>query len=725
MKLPRWTVYPALALIGAVAFIAIPERVEDDPFAGAASAVAEGVDVPARVATTHPRLVVLGIDGMDPDILAEVMQAYPERMPNFRWLIEQGNGIKSLGTSTPPQSPVAWSNFITGMNPGGHGIFDFLHRDPVTRIVIPSTTKSEEASSIELPGPWIIPLGGESTPTRTGESFWSILNRHGIDADIWRMPANFPVEPSKGLSFPGMLTPALDSAYGEASFYTTNPTLAATLQAAHKSIAGKINTLSENEGVINTSLRGPTQVFKHYEDADKNYSRLPITVWVDRKSKAAAFELGGKTVVLEAGDWSEFIDVDFEMLPLGTMNLSGICRIYLRSIEPEVEFYVSPVNLSPTSPPTPVSEPDSASVELAEAIGPYYTQGMAEDVNALKNEILTDAEFMRQVELVYNERRDMLDYALDVYTADDEGGLLFFYFSTVDLTCHMMWRHFDASHPAHDPAIAAQDSSWWSGREGTTWKDTVHDLYLKMDPVLGRIRERLGDDVTLIVMSDHGFAPYRREFDLNTWLYENGYLVLHEGQSKELPEGAPGFTKQVLYVPGVVDWSKTRAYGIGFNGLYLNMKGREGDNPETGEDESGIVASADAKALLAEIKGKLEAIVDEKTGVKPILRCDIATEVYTGARVSEAPDMLVGFNAGYGNSDPASTGRITNAILQDNTGGTFNGSHLMAPDVVSGILISNKPIREGEHQLEDLTVEVLTYYGLEVPAQMKGHPVLE
>lgn len=723
MNLPRWTVYPALAVIGGFLFLAIPDPRVEDPFEGAASRASSGASARTRV-TEHPQMIVLGIDGMDPDILAEVMELFPERMSNFRWLIDSQDGIQSLGTSTPPQSPVAWSNFITGLDPGGHGIYDFIHRDTTTRAPAPSTTTVGEASEVDLPGPWFIPTGGESSSNRSGTSFWTYLMEAGVPADIWRMPANFPVEPSKGLSFPGMMTPALDSAYGECSFYTTDPTHSTDLKDEHPSIAGKVNLITERGGVVETNLRGPTYIFKHYEEANKNYSRVPLTVYVDREVDAAVFEVGSERVILEPGEWSSFIAVDFEMLPLGAMNLSGICRFYLRSLDPEIEFYVSPVNLSPEAPPTPVSEPETASVDLAASIGRYYTQGMAEDVNALKNEVLTDAEFMRQVELVYDERRDMMDYALDQYLETSEGGLLFFYFSTVDLSCHMMWRHFDTAHPAHDPVVANEDSSWWSKRPGTTWKDTVYDLYLKMDPVLGRLRERLGDDVTYVVMSDHGFAPYRRKFSINTWLYENGYLVLHEGKDKELPREDPNF-REVFLFDGSVDWSKTKAYGMGFNGLYLNLEGRELDNPATEEDESGIVTAAEKDALLREISAQLEAVVDEETGLKPVLQCDLATEIYTGARIGEAPDILVGFNAGYGNSDPASTGRVTHNILEDNTGGTFNGSHLMAPQVVSGILISNAPVRDGQHRLEDLTVEILKFYGVDKPDVMKGHPVLE
>jgi len=126
MTLPRWTVYPALTLIATVLLIAVPRRADPDPY-GASGAKARS-------------LVVLGIDGMDPELLLEIVERFPERMSNFRWLMEQADGIQSLGTSTPPQSPVAWSNFITGMDPGGHGIFDFIHRDLVNRAPASSTT---------------------------------------------------------------------------------------------------------------------------------------------------------------------------------------------------------------------------------------------------------------------------------------------------------------------------------------------------------------------------------------------------------------------------------------------------------------------------------------------------------------------------------------------------------------------------------------------------------
>lgn len=705
MRLPNWTAWVSLGWVFAMIGLGVPRPVSD-PYAGAAAAKLGT----SESATAPKRFVVLGIDGLDPEILAEVMQLFPERMRNFEWLVGR-SGLHALGTSTPPQSPVAWSNFITGLDPGGHGVYDFIHRDPVTRFPGPGTAKVEPSHPIELVGGWQFPSGGDAESNRTGKAFWTILGENGVPADVWRMPANFPVEPGDGMALSGMMTPAIDSAYGMATLFTTDPPVDAGLGVA------RVVGVSVYDGRIDTRLPGPPNVFKQGDPA----TSVPLVVHIDRAAGAAAIDVGGRVLVLRPGEWSDFVEVSYGLLPMHLFDISGAVRFYLRGIEPEFELYASPVNIDPLNPVTPISEPADLSAELADrergGIGIYYTQGMPEDVNALKQEVLTDAEFMAQSALVHEEGERMLDWALDRYLAREEGGLLFFYVSGVDLCGHMMWRHGDEQHPMHDAQLAAQDSSAWSGREGSTWKDVIADLYLQMDPLLGRLRERIGDDTPLVVMSDHGFAPYGRKFNLNTWLWQNGYLVLKDGVDP--------LTERVELLAHT-DWTRTRAYGLGFNGLYVNLAGRERDNPETEDDETGIVRPGDEyDALVAELKAGLEAVTDpERGGRRVVLRADIARDVYRGDRTPEAPDLIVGYDVDYGNSDEASLGRVEAELLQDNTGGTFNGSHLMAPDVVSGTLLSNLPVLPGDHRLEDLTVEVLARFGIPPQAGMQGHRVL-
>ena len=732
MKLPRWTTYPALVVLSGAIWMGVPDVLED-PYAGAAIAAREAAPAPAP--TAFPRLVILGIDGLDPDLLQESIDRFPERTKNFQALVAQGAGIQDLATSVPPQSPVAWSNFITGRNPGGHGIFDFIHRDAATYGVKSSISNDEAGTDIHLLGTnYKMPWGGSSEPNRTGQAFWSVLGEHDVPADVWRMPINYPVEPGKGLSFPGMMTPAVDSAYGESTLFTTDIAKKLEVEVA----GGKAKQLNFRMGKAVTQIPGPMNSFKDEVvevevggdnigpnegrvEKETEEHRVPalceagLTVYITDEAAALTID-GGDTLVLRPGEWSDFVPVNFSMVPMGMSDMGGIVRFYLRSVAPEVEIYMSPVNMDPMAPAAIISEPDTAAADLAGQIGLYYTQGMAEDVGALKRGLIDVPEFMQQSTLVYEERGRMLDVALDRYMTNDEGGLLFFYYSSVDLCAHMMWRHTDVDHPHHEPEVAAQDSEWWSEREGSTWKDTVMDLILRMDPVLGEIQERIGADTALVVMSDHGFAPYRRKFDLNSWLFDNGYLVLKEGRSKELPVGSEGFAE--VHLSDAVDWSKTRAYGMGFNGLYLNLAEREAE---------GIVKpGAEADALVAELKQKLEALVDPKDGVsRPVYRCDLAKDVYVGERVAEAPDIQVGYNSNYGNSDEASVGRITNSWLSDNLGGTFNGSHLMSPDVVAGILLTNRELEAGAHGLVDITASILRFYGVDLLPGMIGKPAFK
>ena len=85
------------------------------------------------------RVIVVGIDGMDWGLTEQMMAA--GELPNFSKLARQGSG-GPLGTSVPPLSPVAWSDFITGMDAGGHGIFDFIHRHPDTMAPYLSTSEA-------------------------------------------------------------------------------------------------------------------------------------------------------------------------------------------------------------------------------------------------------------------------------------------------------------------------------------------------------------------------------------------------------------------------------------------------------------------------------------------------------------------------------------------------------------------------------------------------------
>jgi predicted AlkP superfamily phosphohydrolase/phosphomutase len=166
-------------------------------------------------------------------------------------------------------------------------------------------------------------------------------------------------------------------------------------------------------------------------------------------------------------------------------------------------------------------------------------------------------------------------------------------------------------------------------------------------------------------------------------------------------------------VAGDVDWSRTRAYGLGFNGLYLNVAGREGQ---------GIVAAAEAEPLAAEISSRLEALRDPENGKRVVLRVDRSADVYSSQRRAEGPDLVVGYDVGYGASDESTLGEITEHVLVDNES-RWSGNHLMSPDVVPGVLLVNRKLTGSGYELTDVTATLLAHYGLDAPSGMVGRSI--
>lgn len=417
-----------------------------------------------------------------------------------------------------------------------------------------------------------------------------------------------------------------------------------------------------------------------------------MTVHVDPESDTAVLRAGSEVVLLREGEWSDWIGVSFDALPWGLMTLQGAVRFYAMELRPGFELYASAVNLSAASPPQVFTSPDDWVAQLYASLGAFYTLGMPEETSALRDGVFSDDDYVRQVALVQEDSRAMLELALDRF---EPGDATFVYLSDIDLQCHMLWRHADPKypgldHPARDPEIAPAHAH------------DIERLYQDVDTALGRVHERLPEGTRLIVMSDHGFQPYTRKFHMNAWLRDHGYLVLKDGKRT----GRVGLDD--------VDWSRSRAYGIGFNGLYINLAGRE---------SQGIVPPAEAAALLAEIGAALEAERDPKNGKRVVLRAYPAAEVFHGERSSEGPDLVVGYDQGYAGSDPSTLGEITEAVIEDNTS-RWSGNHLIDPRLVPGVLLVNAPIASGEHDLTDVTVSILDYYGLPPAHGMLGSSFL-
>ena len=609
------------------------------------------------------RVIVLGLDGLDFELTRDLMAR--GRLPHFAKVAARG-GFASLGTSIPPQSPVAWSSFITGFDPSGHGIFDFVHRDPKTMTPYLSTTRTEPPSHFVSLGRWQLPLvAGRVEPLRKGRAFWDLLEAHGIDTTIVRMPANFPPSGTATRELSGMGTPDLLGTYGTFSFYTSDP-----LATPGPVAGGTIYPVQVRDGMVRGILEGP----------DNPLLRRPEKVvaafvaHIDASHGYAKIAIGGQERLLRVGEWSDWVPLRFE---LTWGEIRAQCRFYLQQAAPEFALYVSPLNLDPMAPALPVSTPDTYAADLARATGRFYTQGMPEDTKALKTGVLTAGEFLQQARIAADENELQYRYVLDRFT----DGFLFYYFGNVDQVSHMMWRAMDPQHPAYDPKIDPQ------------YRSVVEDLYAEMDAVVGRTLSSLGADDLLVVMSDHGFASWRRAFNLNTWLFDNGYLALRPGRRGGR---AANFSD--------IDWSRTRAYGLGLNGLYINVRGRE---------SSGIVDPGERDALAREIGNKLRGTVDPHTGMPAVARTFHRGQADSLAGNDDiAPDLIVGYAKGTRASDESALGGVTAEAIVDNRG-AWTGDHCMDPDAVPGILLTTRPLRRPAANLRELASALLAELGID------------
>jgi predicted AlkP superfamily phosphohydrolase/phosphomutase len=706
--------------------------------------------------TSETRMVVFGVDGLDPEMLQERIDR--GMLPNFAKLAGSGT-FQPLQTSWPPQSPVSWSNFITGCNPGKHGLFDFIHVDYSNYGVLNSMAVSEPVDfEISLAGYKIPVLGGDQDLTRAFPAFWEVMSDAGVPVYVHRMPANYPMRDTKAVTFPDMGAPDLaGAASGKAFLWSEDPSRSDRDSDSYYIRNVSVNRMALDMGggkgivKIPLTIYGPEDTAKDLDsehdqisDLDRerrqaetagNTARVteigdqiaglnrtikeemevstPFDAFLDYTGADVQLtvEMGDSFGMAGVGDWTDWVKVEFEVLG-GMMTLSGYTRFLFKSAEP-FELYAAPVQVDPWNQAMPVSTPEDAATNLADAIGPYYTQGFPDAYKAYKADLLDTGDFVSQSDTVFDERLNMMDYAMDELA--DSGGLLFFYTGSLDLRSHMLWWAQDEKHPYQDVKGTIEDELY------PQYSQQIDRVYKQVDDMLGRLMERIetmegdGSVVELVVMSDHGFAPFRRRMNINDWLVQEGYLVLKDGETTGSISAMGHLDNgEIDWDSSIVDWSKSKAYCIGFNGILINRTDREAQ---------GIVKSEAVNPLLDDIRDKLLSMRDED-GTQVFTRVLKATEVFSGDRLHYAPDLQLGFNVGYGGSDPAATGEVTGgAVLEDNTS-RWSGSHLMDPELVRGTII----VRSGANlskdpALEDITATLYNQFGVTPPDGMDGKPL--
>jgi len=619
------------------------------------------------------RVIILGLDGLDPRLTEQFMRE--GKLPNFQRLEEMGT-FAPLATSYPSISPAAWSSFMTGVDCSYHNIFDFLTRDPRTYLPVLSSAEIGPARKTLALGKYRIPLGKPRVKLlRKSRPFWTILSKHHIFSSVIRVPITFPPEKLKGVLLSGMCTPDLRGSQGTFSSYTTR-------KETGRDQEGGIRIPVVREGdTIRTSLRGPENTFHK----DGGPLEIPLTITTEPERNRVQLRVSGQRFSLNPRSYSPWIRVTF---PGGFgSKIRGICRFYLSQLVPELDLYVTPIQIDPERPALPISHPFVYAVYLAKLIGPYGTLGLAEDTWALNDGVIDEESFLDQAYLYCKEREEMFFKAIE----RTPRGLCVCVFDTPDRIQHMFFRCLDEHHPAN------------RGRETARYKHVIEQVYRRMDDLLGRLLERVDDRTVLMVISDHGFAPFRRGVNLNTWLFQHGYLALKDGKTT----GGDWLRD--------VDWQRTRAFALGLTGLFINKKGRE---------SQGIVGKGEElRNLKRELIEKLTGLVDGETR-EVAIREVVDTEImFSGPYLDHGPDLFIGYNTGYRVSWECASGRVTEAVFEDNTR-KWSGDHCVDPKLVPGVFFCNRAINGKAPDMRDIAPTVLNLFGLDVPPYMQGEPLI-
>jgi len=680
----------------------------------------------------EPRVVILGFDGVDAHIVEEMLSR--GELPNLAALKARG-GYSPLTPTVPAQTPVSWATFSTGLDPGGHEIFDFLKRDPSNRI--PTFAVAEEKTAPFLLGTKNAPAFGAAAAlvlilpalalfvrrrprggvvlialglaagagafaaarawlpvqrpsiknNRRGPVFWSETGAR--PATVIRMPVTFPPEPfEQGRMLSGLGVPDLSGRIGKPAFYTSDPFFA---PREGNDFSVEIVRLESNVGRQTTRIAGPPgRAFGREGTID-----LPVTLTVSDARDRIVVEAGASRVELKPGAWSSWTTLEFRVNPL--IRVHGYARFRLASISPEIALYLSPIQFDPQHlPPSfDISTPSRFAAQLVERFGRFKTMGWAIDTWSIQAGTLPEDAFLEDVRQTADQERRILKGLLAGHER-----LLFHYFEFPDRVAHVFWRFRDPQHPAYDAKLAAR------------YGNAVEKSYVAMDEIVGETAKTLTPDDVLIVLSDHGFATWRRSVNYNSWLVENGYLALKGNAKRQNLEAL--FSRGQFWE--AVDWSRSKAYAMGLGDVYVNLRGREA---------GGIVEPGAAyDALRAELVERLTGLTDPKNGERAVSRVFRREQVYRRFDPRLIPDLIVANRPGYRVSWQASLGVPTETVFEDNRD-VWSGDHCsLDPDLVRGVLFASRRFRAPPiPAIADVTASVRQLVGAREPDDAAGKPL--
>lgn len=731
------------------------------------------LSTPTARAAPYDSVVILGFDGADAGLVEQYMTE--GRLPNLARLRAQGV-YSPLRSTNPPQTPVSWATFATGLNPGRTEIFDFLRRTEGTyypefamikegrRPLFFGVRNAAAFASIAALGATVLAfavallarrrgiallaialsigvgLGGgtwilvsrwmpdelpDAHNARKGLPFWMATAAAGIPTRVINVPDTFPAESHDDLTMlSGLGVPDMRRRIGSPSFFTSD----AALTLSDNQFSIEVVPLASRRGRIETAIVGPLNEPFYQFVLDAATRDLPAGERRDSARQRAEKDL-------EARHVPKRLDVPFAIDARDdqvTIELAGT-RTVLKPGEWS-PFLAVPIPVNP----------------LVNAVAPL--KGMVRfKLLALDPELklymsplnfhpdCQPVPFTAPTSLARDLVREFglfktLGWPIDTWSLPtgltDERHFLEDMTMTVDTQVAMMKSALD--HHAARVYLQVFDFTDRIGHMLWRLHDPGHPLYdadlaaryageipkayERMDNIVGEALQRIGPTTALIVCSDHGFASFRRGVNYNTWLVKNGFMTLRE-------PATGGKTLEDLFDRGemgsffkFVDWSRTKAYAMGLGNIYINLLGRE--------PKGSVAPGREYEEVREGIVRGLEGLVDETTGEKPVLKVYRREEIYSGFDPRIVPDLRPANADHYRVGWQTALGEVPKEIFEDNMK-AWSGDHCSNdPTVVHGVLFANMKLPVRDPFIGDIYPTVLELLGVAAVSGLDGKSLL-
>lgn len=536
---------------------------------------------------------------------------------------------------------------------------------------------------------------------KKGASFWSIAAENGIKTDVVMAPIAFPAEKVvNGHLLCGFGVPDLLKTNGTWNVYNSK-----TKQITSTETGGWERPLMHGKkNEYHADIVGPNNVFideeyekwkqtlqheyninrikkiRNYMVELQNKRSLRVKMLVKKiTKKELEISIDNQKEKIKIGNWSGWFYLKFIMNPF--VSVYGAVRIYVSSVDPNINIYVTPIQFVPKNSPTNVklSYPPDFAKEVQEKVGMFPTLGWAAATNALKDEMISEEAFSKDLYNIIEARKKIFKHMLN-----EEQELLVSVFYFIDRASHMYWRFIDSEHVRYK-----KDS-----------EIKLLEMYKEMDSLIGETYRKLKNNDILLVVSDHGFSSFRWQVNINTWLLKNGYLFLKNGTQTENVQVRNLFERTKLLED--IDWSKTRAYSIGLGKIFINLKNRE---------PKGIVSSNQYLNLRQEIANKLKNFTH--LGKAVVFQTYMQEQAFVGPYSKEAADIVIGFNKNYRVSWQTSLGGVPSKIIEPNKQ-KWSGDHCSVdPSFVPGVFMCNKKIIVENIHLQDIAPSILKLFSIQ------------